>query len=127
MFSPSVPDSVTNATPKGQSLTEQRPITDHKSASDLNPSDQGGASSKRRKRKRKKGSQKRMEKECEAKELFSSGRKEGEEKGDIVPPSTITAKLQQTRLESRFPIPDQVSSYLHITITCYRLPPLSLM
>ncbi|KAL9303768.1 hypothetical protein ACSQ67_021031 [Phaseolus vulgaris] len=74
MSSPSVPDSVTCATPKAQSLSKQRSITDDKSASHPNASNQGGSSKKRKR---------------QTKKQVKESKKEEKEKGDIVPPSTM--------------------------------------
>jgi len=99
MSSPSVPDSVTCATPKAQSLSKQRSITDDKSASHPNASNQGGSSKKRKR---------------QTKKQVKESKKEEKEKGDIVPPST----MKKTK---------KVSPYLHITNTGYNLALLSLM
>ncbi|CAJ1948354.1 unnamed protein product [Sphenostylis stenocarpa] len=102
MSSPSVPDSVTRATPKGQPLSEKRSITDDKSASGLNPSNQDGGSGKPKKRNKKNSSQWRMERKRKAEEHFSSMGKEEEEPI----PFRIMTRLQKRRLESGLPIFD---------------------
>ncbi|XP_047148491.1 uncharacterized protein LOC124820773 [Vigna umbellata] len=108
MSSASVPDSVSYDTPKSKSLTELRPITGDKSDSDLNPSHLGGDSGKQNKRKRNDESQRRETKRHKAIEHFSSRRKEEaeKEKADVVPPSTMSPRLRDRGLESKFPIRD---------------------